>query len=87
MDMTLIVGPNVVVEWLVFLLRIWEVPGLNLGPETSYSDRGLVCVFSVPPGEYWNSSLELYNDRFLPIFFPAHPSLSPYHSRLYSLSY
>jgi hypothetical protein len=26
--------PNVVVEWLILLLRIREVPGSNLGPET-----------------------------------------------------
>jgi hypothetical protein len=28
--------PNVVVEWFTRLLRIREVPGLNLGPETDY---------------------------------------------------
>jgi hypothetical protein len=32
------VSPNVVVEWLAFLLRIREVPGSNLGPETGYPD-------------------------------------------------
>jgi hypothetical protein len=26
----------VVAEWLTLLLRIWEVPGLNLGPQTGY---------------------------------------------------
>jgi hypothetical protein len=30
--------PNVVVEWLPILLRIWEVPGSNLGLETGYPD-------------------------------------------------
>jgi hypothetical protein len=30
--------PNVVVEWLTLLLRIPEVPGLILGPETGYTD-------------------------------------------------
>jgi hypothetical protein len=25
---------NVVVEWLTLLLRKWEVPGSNLGPDT-----------------------------------------------------
>jgi hypothetical protein len=30
--------PTVVVEWLTLLLRIREVPGSNLGPETGYSD-------------------------------------------------
>jgi hypothetical protein len=27
-------SPNVMVEWLTLLLRIREVPGLNLGPKT-----------------------------------------------------
>jgi hypothetical protein len=26
--------PNVLVEWLTHLLRIWEVPGSTFGPET-----------------------------------------------------
>jgi hypothetical protein len=30
--------PHVVVQWLTFLLRIREVPGSNLGPETGYHD-------------------------------------------------
>jgi hypothetical protein len=33
-------GPNVAVERLAFLLRIPEVSGSNLGPETDYSDYG-----------------------------------------------
>jgi hypothetical protein len=28
--------PNFTVEWLALLLRIREVPGSNLGPETRY---------------------------------------------------
>jgi hypothetical protein len=32
------VTPNVIVEWLTILLRIREVSGSNLGPETSYPD-------------------------------------------------
>jgi hypothetical protein len=28
--------PNIVVEWLTFLFRIWEVPGSNLGLESGY---------------------------------------------------
>jgi hypothetical protein len=31
-------SPNVVVEWLTLLLRIWEVSGSNLRPETDYID-------------------------------------------------
>jgi hypothetical protein len=30
--------PNVVVEWLTLLLRIREVQGSNLGPETVYPE-------------------------------------------------
>jgi hypothetical protein len=30
--------PNVVAEWLTLLLRIREVLGFNLGPETGYLD-------------------------------------------------
>jgi hypothetical protein len=31
---------NVMVEWLTFLLRTREIPGSNLGPETSFPDYG-----------------------------------------------
>jgi hypothetical protein len=36
--------PYVMVEQLIFLLRIWEVPGSNLGLETCYPHRGF-CGF------------------------------------------
>jgi hypothetical protein len=32
--------PNVRVDWETFLLRIREIPGSNLGPETGYPDWG-----------------------------------------------
>jgi hypothetical protein len=32
--------PNITVKWLTFLLRIWEVLGWSLSPETSYPDCG-----------------------------------------------
>jgi hypothetical protein len=38
MQLQVIIEPNVVVEWLTFLLRIREVPGSNLGPELGYPD-------------------------------------------------
>jgi hypothetical protein len=38
--------PNIVVEWLTLLVPMWEVPGLNLGPNTSYSEI-FVFFFSV----------------------------------------
>jgi hypothetical protein len=34
----LTIKPNVLVKWLTFLLRILEVPGSNLGPQTGYRD-------------------------------------------------
>jgi hypothetical protein len=41
-------GPrNVVVEWITLMLRIREVPGSNLGPETGYLHR-LFVVFLSP---------------------------------------
>jgi hypothetical protein len=54
---------NVVVEWLSFLLRIWEIPVSNLGPET---------------GKYRDRTLQLSHDRFLsnPFQFIIH--LSPF---------
>jgi hypothetical protein len=36
------VSPYVSAEWLALLLRIREVPGSNLGPETGCSDRCFV---------------------------------------------
>jgi hypothetical protein len=41
---------NVVVGWLALLLRIREVPGLNLGPKTGFSE--LFVFSSVPPVKY-----------------------------------
>jgi hypothetical protein len=35
-----IILPNIVVEWLTFLLRIREVSGSNLGPQTGYPNYG-----------------------------------------------
>jgi hypothetical protein len=29
---------KVVIEWLTLLIRTWQVPGSNVGPETGYSD-------------------------------------------------
>jgi hypothetical protein len=30
--------PNLAAEWLALLLKIREVPGTNLGPQTDYPD-------------------------------------------------
>jgi hypothetical protein len=32
----ILILPNVVVEWLILLLRILEFPASNVGPETGY---------------------------------------------------
>jgi hypothetical protein len=40
--------PNILVEWLTPLLRIREVPGLNLVPETDYTDFVFFVVFLIP---------------------------------------
>jgi hypothetical protein len=68
------VPPNVVVEWVTPLLRIREVPGSNIAPETGYSDWGFSWVSSVPPGECRIDILK--RPRPLPSkFFPIHHSL------------
>jgi hypothetical protein len=45
-------GPNVAVEWLVPLLRIREILGSNLGPETGYPEgfRGFIQSLHVSTG-------------------------------------
>jgi hypothetical protein len=48
---------TVVVEWLALLFRIRVVRASNLGPETGYSDLRLFVVSSVPPGKFWDSTL------------------------------
>jgi hypothetical protein len=45
--------PNVVIQWLKLQLRIWEVLGLNLGPETVYPDWGFSWVV------FFNASRQL----------------------------
>jgi hypothetical protein len=53
------VQPNVMVEWLT-VVRILEVPGSYLGPETGFKLR-LLWFSSVLPGEFWDSAS---NDSF-----------------------
>jgi hypothetical protein len=48
---TLVIIRNVAVEWLTLFLRISEVPGSNLDPETGYPDLRFSWFSSVPPGE------------------------------------
>jgi hypothetical protein len=58
--------PNVVVEWVTPLLRIRNIPGSNLGPETGYLDCGISWFLSVPPGKHRECTSKLGYDRFLP---------------------
>jgi hypothetical protein len=37
--------PKVMIEWLAFLLRIWEVPSSNPGLITGYPGCGFFVVF------------------------------------------
>jgi hypothetical protein len=53
-------------KWLTLLLHTQKLPGSNLGPETSYSDRGSLVFPSVPPGKSWDSTLKLGNEHFFP---------------------
>jgi hypothetical protein len=69
---------NIVAEWLTLLLRIREVSVSNLGSETGYPDWGLSWYFSVSPGEFRNSTIQLGYDRFLPNLFQSLILLSPY---------
>jgi hypothetical protein len=59
-------APNSVVEWLTLLLCIREVSDSNIGPETSYPDRGFSWFPAVPPGECRKRALKLGHDCFLP---------------------
>jgi hypothetical protein len=77
---------NVVVEWLTLLLRIREVQGSNLVPETVYHDR-VSWLSSVPPGKFQEFSLKLGYDRFLPNPFQFIIHLSAFQSTLHSLGY
>jgi hypothetical protein len=73
----LIIRPNVVVEWLTLLLRILEVPGSYLGPETGYPDcvfRGFLQSLQANAGiVYQNRTLRLPS-----ISFPIRHSLTAF---------
>jgi hypothetical protein len=78
---------NIMVEWLTLLLHLQEVPGSNLGLETSYPDWGFSWISSVPPGKCQDSTLKLGHDHFFPNLFRFIIHLSSFHLMLYSLSY
>jgi hypothetical protein len=81
--------PNFMVEWLTFLLRIWDFPSSNLCQETGYPDPCFSWFLSVPPGKSRDSrpTLKLGHGRFHahPFKFIIHESY--FHLTLYSLSY
>jgi hypothetical protein len=54
---------NVVIEWLAFLLRIWEVSGSNFGQVTDYPDRKLLVRLLSLPRQM------IGHNRFLPHSF------------------
>jgi hypothetical protein len=78
---------KVVVESLTLLIRIRNVPGSNLGPETGYTNCGFSWISSVPPVKYKDSTLKLGHERLLPHLLQFIIHLSTFHSTLHSLSY
>jgi hypothetical protein len=80
------VSPNVVIEWLIFLPRIWDVPDSNLCPETCNQNRGFLLFYSVPPGECRYSTLKLGSVRFLPNPFQSVLKMEMYKFRYNSLN-
>jgi hypothetical protein len=70
---------NVMVEWLILMLHIWEVPGSKLGPDTDYSE--FLWFSSVPPGKCQDSTLKLGHDHFLPILFNSSLTYHPFIQR------
>jgi hypothetical protein len=64
--------PSIMIEWLSHLLRIWNVLGSILSPETGYPDWYFVWFSSVPPGERWDCTFKLCHDLLL-------SNLSPFH--------
>jgi hypothetical protein len=66
----MLVWPNVVVEWLAFLLRIAGVPDSNIGPETCHPHIDFPWFSKVFPGIYRDSILKqaTTHNLFLPYF-------------------
>jgi hypothetical protein len=52
------------VEWLTFLLRIREVPDLNLAPENGYPG-GFSWIYLVHQAKFWVSISKLCHDCFV----------------------
>jgi hypothetical protein len=74
-------GTNIVVEWLTLLLRIWEVPGSNIGPVTGYHVR-FSWFSSVQENSGIIDYLKIGHDSFLQSPFQFLIHVSPFHSKL-----
>jgi hypothetical protein len=68
-----------IIRGISLLLRIREVQGTNLGPETDYPDQGLSWFFSDSPGECRDNTLKLIHDRFLSNLVQFIIHLSPFY--------
>jgi hypothetical protein len=76
-DVSIMSGPNVVVDWLALLLLIRDVMVQILGRRpVIVTEVFVVC---------WNTALNLGQDRFLPNHCQFIIHLSPFHSTMYSL--
>jgi hypothetical protein len=65
---------QVVVYCLTLLLRIHEIPGSNIYPETHYANWGFSWLSSFPPGKFWARTLKLKPLSILSSSFPDHHS-------------
>jgi hypothetical protein len=80
---TINVTPNVVVQWLTLLLRIW----FKSRPREGYPDWGVSWFYSVNSSTYRNSSLKSGHNRLPKNPFQFDIYLSPFNLTLYGLSY
>jgi hypothetical protein len=78
--------PNLMIKRLTILVRIRDVPGLNLGSETGYPGWGFVVILS-SSSEFRDSTSKLGHNRFLTNYFQFIIYLPPFHSTLYNLSH
>jgi hypothetical protein len=73
---SLLIGPNVVVGWLTLLVRVREVPILNLGPVTYYPYLDFSWIFSVSPNIYRNRALNKAKIASIHILFASNQSFT-----------
>lgn len=68
--------PNVMVELLLRLLRIWKAPGSNMAPENDYP-QALSWFFSVTICKYQNSTSDQTNTACFRISFESCFTINP----------